>query len=94
MNLNLFPFFVDKLDDHHFKRQRIFYNEEYKQKAKDGYKILLNNQKRIVDYDTIESLEGYGYESKDIYTKSYFSIVTETEFQDKQDLYQKKQLNQ
>jgi hypothetical protein len=82
MNLNLFPFFIDKLDDHHFKRQRIFYNEEYKQKAKDGYKKLLNNQKRIVDYDNIESLEGYGWESKDIYTNSYFSIVTETEFQD------------
>jgi len=82
MSLNLFPFFIDKLDDHHFKRQKIFYDEEYKQKAKDGYKKLLNNQKRIVDYDSIESLEGYGWETKDIYTKSYFSIVTETEFQD------------
>lgn len=82
MELNLFPNFIEKLDDHHFKTQKIFYNEEYKQKAKDGYKKLFNKGKSIVDYDSIDKLEGYGWETKEIYSKSYFSLVTETEFQD------------
>ena len=82
MDLNLFPNFIEKLEDHHFKRQRIFYDEEYKEKAKLGYNKLLKKYKRTVDYDDINSLEGYGWESKNIYTQTYFSIVTETEFQD------------
>jgi hypothetical protein len=70
------------LEDHHFKNQKIFYDEEYKQKAKDGYVKLLKNYKSVVDYDNIAVLEGYGWETKEIYNKSYFSIITETEFQD------------
>ena len=82
MDLNLFPNFISMLEDHHFKNQRIFYDEEYKQKAKDGYVKLLKNYKSVVDYDNISVLEGYGWETKEIYNKSYFSIITETEFQD------------
>ena len=82
MDLNLFPNFIEKLEDHHFKRQRIFYDEEYKEKAKLGYNKLLKKYKKTVDYDDINLLEGYGWESKNIYTQTYFSIVTETEFQD------------
>ena len=45
-----------------------------------GYHSLKKRKKQTVDYDDVESVWGFGHESKDDYQNTYFSIVSETLF--------------
>jgi hypothetical protein len=51
---------------------------------KDEYDSFMNYIKstspRIVDYDNIENVWGYGFENKELYLNSFISIVSETLF--------------
>ena len=49
-------------------------------KMSTGYHGLNKLKKRTVDYDDINSVWGFAFESKEIYEKTYFSIVAETLF--------------
>jgi hypothetical protein len=41
---------------------------------------LKDTSPRVIDYDNLENVWGYGFESKDVYMKSLISIVSETLF--------------
>lgn len=41
---------------------------------------MLSTIAKFIDTDNIENVDGYGYENKDTYFNSYFTIVTETYF--------------
>jgi hypothetical protein len=43
-------------------------------------KYLTSTIAKFIDTDNIENVDGYGYENKDTYFNSYFTIVTETYF--------------
>lgn len=45
-----------------------------------GYHSLKKRKKQTVDYDDVESVWGFGHESKDDYQNTYFSVVSETLF--------------
>ena len=53
--------------------------EEIKQILK-GYHSLRKRKKQVVDNDDISSVWGFGYENKEDYQNTYFSIVSETLF--------------
>lgn len=53
--------------------------EEIKQILK-GYHSLRKRKKQVVDNDDINSVWGFGYENKEDYQNTYFSIVSETLF--------------
>jgi hypothetical protein len=46
----------------------------------DFYHYIVHTSPRIVDYYDIESIWGYGFETKEIYEKSLISILSETFF--------------
>ena len=48
----------------------------------DFYNYIKHTSPKIVDYDDIENIWGYGFESKEIYEKSLISILSETFFFD------------
>lgn len=54
--------------------------QSYKNKMTNGFRNLTKIKKRVVDYDDLESIWGFAFETKDIYEKTYFSIVPETLF--------------
>jgi len=49
-----------------------------------GFEKLKKEKKRTLDYDDLEEVIGLGYETKEIYEQTYFSVVTETLFVDKE----------
>ena len=55
-------------------------DQNYKNKMSTGFHNLTKIKKRVVDYDDLESIWGFAFETKDIYEKTYFSIVPETLF--------------
>lgn len=55
-------------------------NQEIKNKMIDGLFRLIKKGNRTVDYKNINKVWGFGFEKKDIYIESYFSIITETLF--------------
>ena len=60
-------------------------NTESNKKALDGVSeplknYMLLNVAKFIDIDNIEYVNGYGFEFKQVYMKSYFTIVTETYF--------------
>jgi hypothetical protein len=54
--------------------------QHYKNKMSTGFHNLTKIKKSVVDYDDLESVWGFAFETKDIYEKTYFSIVPETLF--------------
>ncbi len=54
--------------------------QHYKNKMSTGFHNLTKIKKRVVDYDDLDSVWGFAFETKDIYEKTYFSIVAETLF--------------
>jgi hypothetical protein len=49
--------------------------------ASDNLKnYMLLNVAKFIDIDNLEDVNGYGFEYKQVYMKSYFTIVTETYF--------------
>lgn len=55
-------------------------DKNYKNKMSTGFHNLNKIKKRVVDYDDFQSIWGFAFETKDIYEKTYFSIVPETLF--------------
>ena len=55
-------------------------NRQNIHKILKGYKSLKKRKKQIVDKDNIDSVWGFGYENKEDYQNTYFSVVSETLF--------------
>ena len=55
-------------------------DQNYKNKMSTGFHNLAKIKKRVLDYEDFESIWGFAFETKDIYEKTYFSIVPETLF--------------
>ena len=62
------------------KDNKFITNEYFYKKVKEGYVILNHINKRFLDYENLNDVIGLGYETKEIYENTYFSIVTETLF--------------
>ena len=63
-------------------QNRYITNDEFFDKTIIGYNQLLKLNKITLDYESLDDVIGLGYESKELYENTYFSIVTETLFDD------------
>lgn len=57
-----------------------FINKYGKENWSEFYNYIIETSPRIVDYDDLENVWGYGFESKKIYNQSLISILSETNF--------------
>jgi hypothetical protein len=80
LSMDSFPNFYNWIDGEYFQKSKMFNNSEYVNKSKNGYLKIKQINKKTIDYDSLHDVIGYGHESEDIYNRTYFSIVTETEF--------------
>jgi len=55
-------------------------NTEYKSKMINGFFKLNKIKKHTIDYDNIGEVWGFGFEQKQPYLNTYFSLITETLF--------------
>jgi len=55
-------------------------NKQYKSKMINGVFGLKKINKKTIDYDDINGVWGFGFEHKEPYLKTYFSVITETIF--------------
>ena len=55
-------------------------NDKIRSKMANGFFKLNKINKRIVDFDNIKEVWGFGFEKKENYLNSYFSVITETIF--------------
>lgn len=55
-------------------------DKTYKSKMINGSFNLKKINKKTIDYDNIEGVWGFGFEHKEPYLKTYFSVITETIF--------------
>jgi hypothetical protein len=55
-------------------------NKEYKSKMINGFFRLNKIGKSVIDYDNVGSVWGFGFEHKEPYLNTYFSLITETLF--------------
>jgi len=55
-------------------------NEEIQNKLLNGYDKLIQINKKTLDFENLSEVHGYGMETKELYEKTFFSIVSETEF--------------
>ena len=55
-------------------------DKQYKSKMIGGYFKLSKNPKSVIDYDDIGKVWGFGFEEKQPYLNTYFSLITETLF--------------
>ena len=63
-----------------FDNNQFLNDKSLKQKCVDGFRKMKKIGKNVVDYEDIQNVWGFAFELKENYTKSYFSIVTETLF--------------
>jgi hypothetical protein len=54
--------------------------KKFKTNILKGYHHLIKKKKNVLDYDDIDGVWGFGFESSKLYEESYFSITTETLF--------------
>jgi len=54
--------------------------KEYKSKMINGFFGLNKIEKSVVDYDNVGGVWGFGFEHKEPYLNTYFSLITETLF--------------
>jgi len=85
MSLNLYPNIVDIIDSKINGKDTVGLPFDFKdihefKKLKDGITSLNRKNKMILDYDNLHEVHGYGMETKELYEKTFFSIVTETEY--------------
>jgi hypothetical protein len=80
VSMDSFPDFYDWIDGQYFQNTKRFNDPYYVTKSKNGYLKLKNIGKQTLDYDNLHDVVGFGFESSRIYSDTYFSIVTETEF--------------
>ena len=65
------------------REQNIFVKEDYYiDKIVSGFNKLKTIHTQTLDFDNIDGVLGLGHETKELYEKTYFSIVTETMFLD------------
>lgn len=55
-------------------------DKKYKSNMINGSFILKKINKKTIDYDDIAGVWGFGFEHKESYLKTYFSVITETIF--------------
>ena len=55
-------------------------DQDFKNSTMKGYHQMSKMKNNSLDYDDINSVWGFGFESSDLYKKTYFSITTETLF--------------
>lgn len=55
-------------------------DKHYKSKMIGGFFKLSKTPKNIIDYDNINNVWGFGFEQKEPYMNTYFSVITETLF--------------
>jgi hypothetical protein len=63
-----------------FDNELYMTDQDFKNKILKGYHSLVKKEKNILDYDDINGVWGFGFESSKLYEESYFSITTETLF--------------
>ena len=80
LSMDSFPNFYNWIDGQYFQNTKKFYDRELLNKAKEGYLQLNKMGKNTIDYENLHEVIGYGFESSNLYSDTYFSIVTETEF--------------
>lgn len=62
------------------QNKHLLSNRKYLGSCLKGYRRLNKRYKKTLDFDDINSVWGFGYESPWIYTESYFTVVSETLF--------------
>lgn len=79
MEMNFFPNFIDILND---EPETIDMNipSEDNDELICGYNMMVKKNKSTLDYDDFFNVHGFGMETKELYEKTFFSIVSETEF--------------
>ena len=55
-------------------------NKETQDKLLKGYDGLLKISKKTLDFENLSEVHGYGMETKELYENTFFSVVSETEF--------------
>lgn len=55
-------------------------DQDFKNLIMSGFRKMSKREKNTLDYDDINSVWGFGFESSDLYKQTYFSITTETLF--------------
>lgn len=55
-------------------------DKQYKSKVINGFFKLNKIGKSVVDYDNVGGVWGFGFEHKEPYMNTYFSVITETNF--------------
>ena len=79
MSLNFFPNFkeiiLNEMESLGFKIEDVYVKDII-----NGYDLMQKQDKKVVDYELTPYLSGFGNESKELYEKTFFSIVQETEF--------------
>jgi hypothetical protein len=63
-----------------YNGKRYLKNDKIRSDATNGFFKLNKIKKRTVDFDDINSVWGFGFEKKENYLNSYFSVITETIF--------------
>lgn len=66
--------------DRTHKNRPLLHDRNYISSSLNGYRRLNKKYKKTLDFDDINSVWGFGYESPWIYSESYFTVVTETLF--------------
>jgi len=79
MDLNFYPNFKYILENE-IESLNINVEKKYINDILNGYQLMIKQNKKIVDYELTPYLSGFGNESKELYEKTFFSIVQETEF--------------
>jgi len=79
VSMNLYPNFIEILNNEPDTLPISIPEKKFKELI-SGYKKLLKKEKAVLDYHDFNSVHGFGMETKELYEKTYFSIVAETEF--------------
>lgn len=62
------------------KQNKLITDELFVKKICSGFKIINTIKKNTLDYEDLNNVIGLGYETKNLYEDTYFSVVTETLF--------------
>jgi len=92
LTMDSFPNFYDWIDGEYFQNTKKFYDNKLIKKSKNGYLKLKEIGKQTLDYDNLHEVVGYGFESSKLYSDTYFSIVTETQFFENQQFISEKSI--
>jgi hypothetical protein len=81
LSQNMYDNLSDMILDDVTHHNPIYITDEInKDKILNGFSSLQRKKKSILDFDDLSSVHGYGMETKELYEQTFFSIVSETEF--------------